>query len=322
MAVGDRTVCVWDRNLEAHNLGFCESFDAQWFLDVAAGQLTDTENVAEASQSAALAVRQVYHHALETFFGLLFAFFQAPYCLPAWLELYEFDVIGKLIRRVQYRQPMLNAWGIPTPSWPDLARLTTEPGWPGDEGTAGRFGELWERFGYEYLDEQRSAEYSALKHGFRARPSGGGLRIGLEHEYGVAPPPEEMKWIGGSRHGSCTFVAHPIPEATGRRKAVHYHLKVQSVFWLLEATILKIQLLSTSMENVLASARVRSGAPAGSVLFHRPQDPTAFEAPWTMSTGLTGFKTALLGPGEGVRRITAKEVESRMREVSGLRNLQ
>lgn len=317
LAIGSRSICVWDQELKQHNLDFCESFDAQWFLTTTASHLGDTEDITEVSQPAALAVRQTYHHALETFFGLLFAFFQAPYCLPAWLELYEYTVLRDLIVAVRSRAPILNAWGMPTPSWEDLARLTTESGWPSDEDTFRRFGLLWQRLATEYLDEQRASEYAALKHGFRARPSGGGIRIGLEREYGIAPPPDEMKWIGGSSHGSSIFVASPIPAGAGRRKAVHYHLRVQNTFWLLETTILKIQLLSMSMENILAATRVHNGAAANTILFHRPQDPAAFDAPWTKSTGVTGFNMNLAGPGLGVQHIPRVQVEARMREASG-----
>lgn len=317
IAVGARSMCVWDQELTRHNLEFCSSFEAGWFLDAVANHLRDVEDLEAVSQSAALAVRQTYHQALEAFFALLFAFFQAPHCIPAWLDLYEFSIIRDLIRAVNTRMPILNAWRMPRPTWTDLAALTTRLGWPDDQNTADRYGLLWQRLASEYLDDQRAAEHAALKHGFRARASGGAIKIGIEPEYGVSPPPE-MQWLGGSKHGSSTFVASPIPAGAGRRKALHYHLKVQNTLWLLDTTILKVQHLCTSMENVLGAARVRSGEAAEKIQFHRPQDPSAFDAPWRKSTGITGFGMSLAGPGEGVAGILADEVEAMMREASGL----
>ncbi|MHB1194833.1 MAG: hypothetical protein ACYC6F_17540 [Longimicrobiales bacterium] len=318
IAVGDRALCVWDQELTRHNQDFFGSFDPKWFQEVMGRHLDEVTDGDEVPQSVALGVRLTYHHALETFFGLLFALFQAPRCMPAWLALYELQGLRGLIRSVNVGAPMLNAWRRPNPSWQDLAGLTTELGWPGDEETTNRFGVLWQRLAHEFLDEARTGEYNSLKHGFRARPSGGGIAIGLEHEYGVAPPPEEMKWLGRSDHGSSAFVVVPIPETVRRRQALHFHLREESVFWLLETTALKIQHLSMSMENVLAAARVHNGASANTVLFHRPQDPDSYELPWRKGTGVTGFKLSFPGPGDGVAAITREQVETMMREASGL----
>jgi hypothetical protein len=46
---------------------------------------------------------------------------------------------------------------------------------------------------------------NSIKHGFRIRAGDFALAVGPEHEYGVAPPDDEMKLLGKSDYGSTFF---------------------------------------------------------------------------------------------------------------------
>lgn len=318
IAIGDRPLCVWDQELKEHNLAFCKTLNPEWFVDVIRRDLSGLQEFAEIPQSAALAVRLTYHHALETFFALLFALFQAPRCLPAWLDLYELNDLRTLIRRVYGSEPILNGWGVARAGWKDLSTIVNQGRWEsGNEATLSHFAEAWKLLAVEFLDDKIRAEYNGLKHGFRARPSGGAIKVGIEPEYGVPPPPEAMQWLGGSRHGSSAFITQPIPPSKKRRRALHVHLKTTNVLWVADATVQKTQILALSMQNVLSAARVRNGVPASEVLFHRLSDADAYEAPWKKGTGIPYFDFSLAGPSDAVAEIGKEKLLAVLRHASG-----
>jgi hypothetical protein len=320
IAVGDRPLCVWDQELTRHNLDFCEKLDPDWFTESVTRHLSAWDGEGEIPQSVALSIRLTYHHALETFFALLFALVQAPYCLPAWLELYGLRDLRLLIERAFMRATILNGWGVPRIGWDDLSKLVNQGSWKSKvEETLSGFSEAWQRLANEFTDDATRAEYNGLKHGFRARPGGGGLRFGLEETPGTAAPEEAMKWIGGSQHGSSAFTIVPISEHETRRNAVHVQLRTTNVLWLAEETVQKVQLLSMSMRNVLSAARIRNGAPPRDVPFFRCEDPKCYGDPWKRSTGVTEFGLHLNGPGEAVLQVSKERLLDRMREASGLK---
>ena len=320
-AVDERPLCVWDDELEKHNLEFCEALNPDWFIDSIAPHLegVDLDTINDLDQPSALAIRLAYHHALETFFALLFAAVQAPFCIPAWLDLYDISDLISISRRVNYRGRILNGWGIPRPAWEDLSRLfnSTWAEKEGGEETIRGFAKSWGRLSWELSDKHNRAENNSIKHGFRARPGGFVLRVGLEETPGVPAPPEAMKTIGASKHGSSVFELVPIPETTKWRKASHFHMRRQSTNWIVESTFRKLQILTTSMGNVLGTVRIRSGATPETVMFHRFADPMDFDKPWQKSPGVlsSGFHTA--GPGDVVAEISADVLRARLEEASG-----
>ena len=192
-AVDDRPLCVWADNLEADNLQFCDSINPEWFIDSIAPHLegVDLESIQELDQTRALALRLAFYHSLETFFALLVGALQAPFCLSAWLDLYDIKDLCSLIRRVNYRAPILNAWGIPRPSWSDISLLVNSTWLDKEDGkaTVEGFATAWARLAADLTDENNRGEYNSIKHGFRARPGGFVLRVGIEKVPGTPAPP-------------------------------------------------------------------------------------------------------------------------------------
>jgi len=320
-AVGERPLCVWDAELEEHNRSFCAAMKPEWFINSIAHHLEglDLETINEIEQDSALALRFAYHHALETFFALLFAAVQAPYAVPAWLALYDMKDLISLIQQMNYRGRILNAWGVARPSWDDLA-LMFNGTWRDKENgadTIDGFARSWQRLAYEFIDEDGRAEFNSVKHGFRARPGGFTLRVGVEESLGTAAPPEAMQTVGSSKHGSSIFTLEPLPKKASRRKAAHYHMRRHSLNWTPLSTFGKLQILVVSMTNILAALQVRNGAAPGTVLFNRLVNAEDYWKPWSKSVGAISSGFYLEGPGDGVGGITLKMLRERLEQASG-----
>ena len=129
-------------------------------------------------------------------------------------------------------------------------------------------------------------EYNALKHGFRVRPGGFTLAAGVEHEYGVDPPADEMKTIAASQFGATFLKIESLGAAKGSR---HIRSRQISVNWSLERTILLHQLVHMSIKNAVSALKVINNYKPGECLFLRPQDDDDFQEPWRHSPGVTNM---------------------------------
>lgn len=108
---------------------------------------------------------------------------------------------------------------------------TYQPGTERQENTVKFFADLWARLTGELNNQTYVDEYNALKHGFRTRPSGFTLAVGVEHEYGVPPPASEMEAIGHSAFGASFFKIEPFCSVKGNR---HIRSPQTSLNWSLE----------------------------------------------------------------------------------------
>jgi len=61
----------------------------------------------EERRRAAMAIRTAYHHGLESFFALLFATLQAPFCVAGWMQVYSPAGLRDIVRSAD---PGL--WGV------------------------------------------------------------------------------------------------------------------------------------------------------------------------------------------------------------------
>jgi len=179
-------------------------------------------------------------------------------------------LLRSVIERISKADPTLHTeltqWDR---TWEGLAKrvfahCTQENGWP---KTAESFGRLWSIFAREFLNEMNQLEYNSLKHGFRIRSSGVKIAIGLEHQYGVAPPPEEMKYLGGSDTGSTFYaIERAGPDEPGNRSR---RSRRRTVNWEPEPMIRGLQLIDVSIRNVVAFMRIANGAQPSKTQFHR-----------------------------------------------------
>lgn len=285
-AVCDEVYCVWDHDLATRNRRFLASLDPRHFGYVTERHVSDLEG--EHRQRAAVALRLHYHHGLEALFSLIGALTQAPDCVPAWLPKCSNSALRELVTKLRHGAPVLTQRGRQGVTLPRLAEFVHSYCWPDDEpaGVTGRrFGRLWNLLADDFLEVNHVAEYNSLKHGFRIGAGGFVLRIGLEHEYGVAPPESEMETVGGSPFGTTFFVPEPVADGPGGSR--HFRIRRLSLNWRAEAVAQALQLIESSINNVVGALRCLSGEPPETVQFLRPADPSAFDAPWTWSVGVT-----------------------------------
>jgi len=180
-----------------------------------------------------------------------------------------------------------------------LANIVHRHVWTDENGaTAKRFGQLWGRLATEFLDEYHIDEYNSIKHGFRISAGGFAVRVGSEHSYGVPPPESEMQSLGGTPHGMGFFKAESFPELGD---ACRHHLWIRDAHlnWRAEGMVQAIQLISISINNVLGALRILNGTQPSTVRFERPEDPSAYEAPWQWPVGLKrGSFAFVIDPAE------------------------
>jgi hypothetical protein len=281
-AIDERPQRVWDWDLRRKNLEFLQGVDPDYFIHVS--QVNADLVEAGKTNSAALAIRLGYSHALETFMAFSAATIQAPACPLGWMLRYTNEDLRKIIAKINYGNVRFARLGLP-PTWLGLAEAVVGGLSASDEQKAhlaSGFGGLWQRLAYDFLDEGQESEYNNLKHGLRATGGGFALKIGLEPSYGVSPPPGEMQLLGGSEYGSSFFV---IEKPVGGK--IDFRPRHFSRNWHPENLFHGMQLLALSLNNVLSYLRAHGGDDVAKLKFQWPSEKSAFEAPWKYQLGVT-----------------------------------
>ncbi len=287
--VDDVPYCVWEWNLGTRNLQFVEGIDHEYFEYLATTHAAQLDG--PHSQRAAIALRTAYHHGLETFFTLLCATLQAPLCIVGWVQKCQTPQLRNLVRKIQEeRHQIRNKLRLQQVTWNSISNVINLFSYENEsrtQETKELFASLWSRFAYDYLDDHNIKEYNSIKHGFRARAGGFTLFAGIEHEYGVQPPPEEMTVMGGSEFGTSFYAAERIQNAPTQKRDPHFRVKSYSLNWRPESMIQALQLVSMSIGNVISYVRILHGVDPKTVPFTRPQESKFFHAPWQNSVSVT-----------------------------------
>ncbi len=287
-SVNDDPFCIWDVSLAERNLEYLEQFDCKYFEYLAITGLNGLEDEHH-QKHAALLMRQGLYHGLETLFSMLGALIQAPDCVYGWVLKCNPGDVRRIVQRINQGDDSLpRKLVMNNISWKELSYAIFAHS-NSDEGevkrNADNFCGLWQRLAAHYLKEENIAEYNGIKHGFRIRPGGFGLRVGLEPEYGVPPPPEAMKTIGYSKFGSSFLTLEKVPVDEKQNRS--YRSRKMSLNWSTEQVALLLQLVSMSLENVIAALKIVNDMPPSDVQFFRPIESDAFEKPWQVSIGVT-----------------------------------
>lgn len=274
--VVDEPYCIWEEDLKAHTLAFLTGFDTRYF-----DYLLDIHLNADDEARSAMALRVVYHHAMETLFSFLGALLQAPSAPQAWISKCQNKHLYELIRRISNNDSSLpKGLSIQSVGWHGLASVTLNWYRAGTERQTESiklFADLWRRLAIEFLDNNRLDEYNSLKHGFRVTGGGFELSVGLEHKYGVPPPENEMQSIGNSEFGTSFRRFLAASSQSGERSLISEQV---SVNWKIEKVAPLLQLTSISISNVIGALRVLNGEPCNRIKFTRPDSDDAFSQPW------------------------------------------
>ncbi|WP_018984460.1 hypothetical protein [Salinimonas chungwhensis] len=213
---------------------------------------------------------------------------QAPDCAYAWVAKCSNNQLRKFVADVSsHRNSLFTKLNIGNVAWSEISRSVFAgylPNTEKNERTVNLFAELWGKLAGEFLNDAHIDEYNSIKHGFRVRSGGFSLAIGLEHEYGVTPPQNEMKCLGHSKHGTTIIKLEKIGPNRDERS---YRSKRHSLNWSVEKTALLLQLASMSINNVTSAMKISNGIEADTCKFTRPLEDDDFATPWSYSTGVT-----------------------------------
>lgn len=307
-AVDEKAYCVWEWDLRQRNTAFLNKLDPWFFEYLAHTHYRQPE--LEANQRAAIALRLAYSHGLEALFSLLFATLQAPDCIGGWLLRYSAGDLRSLVVKVGRGRKVYSKVALSSVSWKAVAavihghidRASEDKGAAPD--LALLFGNLWSRFARDYLDELQSQEYNSLKHGLRVAPGGFHLRIGRQPEEGVPAPPAAMRPAGGSEYGSTFFKREHLTD--DKR---HFRTRWQSVNWNPENHFHGLRLLAVSMHNVIAFAKLVTGAaPPEDLAPKFPEDEDYFRSPWRNVVTARAFDIDRIIPPESIVSLSDQEI--------------
>ena len=301
--VDDTPHACWEWNLQGRNLEFLRGVDASYYAYVAdanAEHLDDEEH----RQKAALAIRIAYSQALETLFALIGAFVQAPECVIGWLLVYKNHELTSLVEKLSRHQEVRTALKV-KPTWDNISRSVHAYLGHDDEKKewiATGFARAWARFAGEFLNEKQSAEYNSAKHGLRTRLGGFTLAVGIEDIPGQLAQPEAMKTVGGSMFGTSFHTVEKLADK------VNFRAKRMSRNWIPENLINGLHLLAMSIGNVVSALRVTNGEEPGTCMFHNPDRPEGFDAPWRLSCGVNDMNMDLILTKEQVKPCSKQEI--------------
>jgi hypothetical protein len=280
-AVLGEPYCLWEVDRRKRNLDFLAGIDANYFDFVARSHL-DHLDKEEDRQHAAMGLRIAYYHGTETLFSLIGAMLQAPDCVYAWLAKCQTGDLRTLVESIsQGREHFLVRVNLDEISWDRIAKAVHAYS-NSDETKARRtgelFGQFWGRLAHEFVRGPYVKEYNSIKHGFRVRPGGFGVAIGLEKEYGVSPPQEKIETIGHSDFGSTFYLLEQVGEQSKKNRS--YRSRRNSVNWSAKGTVSALQLISMSIANVVSASKILNGVPPTETQFVRPSEDIDFETPW------------------------------------------
>lgn len=302
--VNEEPYCIWEVDLPERNREFLDGIDTE-YLDY----LLKVHGEAEDEKRASIALRSGLHHGMETMFSLLGAFIQAPDCVHAWIAKCSNKELRNIVKKIDGRNNKLfTKLNIDPVSWEGVASAvfnSYKPHTEKNKTTSHLFATLWRKLAHEFVSSDHIDEYNSIKHGFRIRSGGFALAVGLEHEYGIAPPANEMKLIGKSDYGSTFFRVEPV--SNGKRNRSLRSRRI-SLNWSIERTMLLIQLVAMSINNITSALKIINGANSGTCKFIRPQEDADFEKPWSYSPGVTSCKLDFILPEDQIRSVTKSEL--------------
>jgi len=305
--VGKDIHCWWDRDIDHVNRQFLETIDVRFWYYTA--QLHAARLDSEDELRAAIALRQNYYHALETFFTLVAALVQAPNAVPAFIPKCSTRDLRGIIEAIQRKQQIDSPWHFERFDWELIASIVHSGTWTTDQPLElnQSFANAWRALASAFLRKDSQDEYNSIKHGFRASSGGFVLAIGLEETPGIAAPPEKMSVVGQSRTGANFYV----PIAVTARNP-HLVLRTQSINWCPLETLAAIRVLSDSIRNVVSRLQILNGN-TGQIPFRHP-NTDQFAAARNAAGLQFSFATTPPCP-VAEKRWTSAELMERVREL-------
>jgi hypothetical protein len=255
IVIDDEPMVFWDEDHAETQMKLLRRIDSSYFRYLARRLPEDLDG--EDSQNAGVAIRLVYSHALESLFALIGAAVQAPYCPAGWLLKYRYfqlkNIVGWICdgeshaAKKQDRKSLENRVGLKGTGWQEVADVLSFRELDGDQeleehrvATA----KLWRNLARQMLDDDFDQEFMSVKHGFRAGPGPWQFSLGPEDIRGVPPPPERMRQLAFSQHGTTFYRAVKLTSH-------NFAIEEPRVNWNPAVLATVIPLVANSIDNVL-----------------------------------------------------------------------
>jgi hypothetical protein len=277
--IDDKPYCLWDDDVPTKNMDLLNRIDPEYFEYIARVNFDVLEDEKETDkkirQRAAIALRTGYSHGLEALFSLLCAATQAPNCIVGWLLKYQNVDLENVVRKINENQFIYSRLIEPNISWKMLARVVFS-GVHEEQSKIfapyiEKFSNLWAQFAYDFLSENFRDEYNNFKHGLRFHSGGFYLAMGRAPNAPITP--ENIILEANSEFGTTFFKSE-------RMDKHNFVIHQQSRNWNPENYFHALNLISTSMQNILAFLKAENGADITKLKFSVPEDLTYFETPW------------------------------------------
>jgi hypothetical protein len=311
--VDDRPYCCWEDNLIKRNLEFINSIDTSYFRYTANIHATNLDS--ENKQNAAFALRQIFHHVLETMFTIICASLQAPKCIYGWIQKSEIGDVRKIIKSINRNDEVFNVIGLSNITWEkyfdEIFYVKSNPNVNIKE-ISNSFAKFLNNISSDFLDDYCIKEYNSFKHGFRLRPGGFKFAIGPQKEKDQVADPKDMMLIGNSVFGSSFFTLEKINDLTSKSYP-HYQSRYHALNWYPENLIPAINTSSFVIENILAFLRIRNGV--NSVEYKTPEDLHYLELPWQKLEGMMNMNFDIEITKEMIDHFTKDEIDARLNKI-------
>lgn len=170
--VDERPLAAWSLSLADDNDRFLQGLQPDFF-SAHIEEKTRAIN-SDSDQTAALHLRLLYGHALETLFALVGAAVQAPECAAPWVLAYRTDELRRVVEGISRGELRYRRMEGPL-SWENVSNKINrvEEDDPEQEvWIRSGFADAWSRFALEFVGDGFAGEQNSLKHGLRVLPGG------------------------------------------------------------------------------------------------------------------------------------------------------
>ncbi|HZW40581.1 MAG TPA: hypothetical protein VFF33_14885 [Ignavibacteriaceae bacterium] len=300
--IDDRPYCCWEYNVIKKNLEFINSIDSEYFLFQT--DLLEKELEGDNKKRAAISIRNIYHHALETFMILTCSLLQAPYCLYAWMFQAKTNDIRKVIRKINDKDSNLfNMINLNSISWEEISykiHFVSDSN-KEYEKLAIKFAKVWNGLAQSFLDDYAIKEYNAIKHGLRT--SSGGFKLKLGPANSLSEPSGSKDWvtIGNSKFGSSFIVMNKLKENNFQSKKFY-------VNWDPKQLIKVILLISISIKNISQYLKIINGEEGVNYPYLVPDNDDYFNIFWDYFYNCTEMQLNINIRKEDIEPFTYNEI--------------
>lgn len=316
--IDDKPYCCWELDVKKRNVEFLNNIDYEYFLFQSEIYLDELNG--ENKYKAALAIRNIYHHTIETFFSLVCATLQAPSCVYAWLYHAKVGEIRSVIRKINnHDNNLYNVLELEEMNWKSIAykiyfaNKVNAINYELNCKIADQFAELWKNLATRFLDDYSIKEYNAIKHGFRT--SSGGYQLNIGPKGTLDKPERHGEWIslGASEFGSSFYVIEQF-KFTNMKSNPNYQSKKYFLNWDPKLLIDVIKLLAISINNITTYLKIINRSVPENTPYLSPETDEFYNNFWKSYYNSSKMSFDIIIKPEQIEPFTVEEINKILSE--------